>query len=253
MKDDAIKVGDIYGDWTVLEKTDNLTSEKFHYWLCRCSCGIEKLVDGRSLLRGKSTSCGHGRMKKMKEARIEKCEAVRKSYIGQRFGRLTVIGLSDKTDEFHHKFVKAKCDCGTEIETTIAKLKSGHTSSCGCIKSKGEEEIANILTNLQISFAKEVRFTDCRDKKPLPFDFGIYYKNKLKGLIEYNGDIHYKESLRGHFAEDPNGFLKRQKHDRIKAEYCKKNNIPLLVIPYTVTDIENFLITSQFWKQIFNN
>lgn len=28
------------------------------YWICRCECGTEKLVNGTSLMRGLSTSCG---------------------------------------------------------------------------------------------------------------------------------------------------------------------------------------------------
>jgi len=196
-----IEVGDIFGEWTVLKKTENRTKDRNVLYLCRCSCGVEREVASSSLRQGKSKSCGHNRMKNMIKARKESCEKVRESYIGETFGRLTIIELSDKIDEFHHKFVKCKCQCGTEIETTIAKLKSGHTSSCGCLKSKGEEKLAQILTDLQISFSKEYRFTDCRDKKPLPFDFAIMYNKKLKGLIEYHGDIHFGAGHGGYHTQ----------------------------------------------------
>lgn len=244
-----IQPGTIFGEWTVLQKTENRTSDRNVLYLCRCSCGIEREVASSSLRQGKSKSCGHARMRNMTEARKKQCEEIRSSIIGKRFGRLVVTGLSDKKDQFNHKFVTCKCDCGSVIETTKSKLESGHTSSCGCIKSKGEEKISEILTNLEISFSKEVRFTDCRDKKPLPFDFGLYWKGKLKGLIEYNGNIHYEGF---HSKWDTKGHLEKlQKHDRMKVEYCKRNNIPLLVIPYTEQNIRASIL--EFWNKIGRN
>ncbi len=51
---------------------------------------------------------------------------------GQRFARLTAV-------EFSHRapggvFWKCVCDCGGMAITTEAKLRSGHTKSCGCYK-----------------------------------------------------------------------------------------------------------------------
>jgi len=45
-------------------------------------------------------------------------------------------------------------------------------------------------------------------------------------LIEYDGEFHFKK-----FYED-DGFETLQIHDKMKDEYCKNNNIPLLRIPY---------------------
>jgi hypothetical protein len=39
----------------------------------------------------------------------------------------------------------------------------------------------------------------------------------------------------GHFDNEEK-FKKTQLHDQIKNEYCKKNNIPLIRIPYTHFD-----------------
>jgi len=44
--------GQTFGRWTVLEFKGQAK------WLCRCSCGTEKVVGGSSLRRGNSTSCG---------------------------------------------------------------------------------------------------------------------------------------------------------------------------------------------------
>lgn len=47
-----LKVGDLFGNWTLLKKSSNAT------WLCRCKCGVEKLVRQDSLATGTSKSCG---------------------------------------------------------------------------------------------------------------------------------------------------------------------------------------------------
>ena len=61
-------------------------------WLCKCKCGNEKIVYGTNLRRGLTTSCGCFRKEKLaKEKLID--------ITGQKFGRLTVIGL-DHRDAF---------------------------------------------------------------------------------------------------------------------------------------------------------
>lgn len=56
---------------------------------------------------------------------------------GMKFARLVVIGPAP--DKIQPNGAKAKrsmcqCDCGTIITTHNAGLKSGHTSSCGCLR-----------------------------------------------------------------------------------------------------------------------
>lgn len=93
--------------------------------------------------------------------------------------------------------------------------------------SRGEKEVCSSLRRLKVTFYKETCIKDCRgDKKPLPFDFGVYVNGKLAALIEYSGVQHYIPSFS---MED---WEKTRKTDEIKAQYCKDNNIPLLVIPY---------------------
>ena len=51
---------------------------------------------------------------------------------GMTFGRLTVI---ERAENYKRKQAqwRCRCECGNEIITTTAHLKSGHTSSCGCL------------------------------------------------------------------------------------------------------------------------
>ena len=50
--------GQIFGKWTVLEKTNNRDASGGVLWKCQCECGTIKEVSGNSLRRGKSTGCG---------------------------------------------------------------------------------------------------------------------------------------------------------------------------------------------------
>ena len=75
-----------------------------------------------------------------------------------------------------------------------------------------------------------MKFNDCRNKNPLPFDF---YLPEYKTCIEFDGRQHF-ESIE-HWEGD-NGLLKIKKNDSIKNEYCKDNDIKLIRIPYYEID-----------------
>ncbi|BAE47738.1 hypothetical protein G8S49_06570 [Clostridium botulinum C] len=63
----------------------------------------------------------------------------------------------------------------------------------------------------------------------LKFDFAIFEdkeQNKLKCLIEYDGEFHYKK----YYVEQ--NFEIQQIHDQRKDNYCKEHNIKLIRIPY---------------------
>ena len=61
-----------------------------------------------------------------------------------------------------------------------------------CKLSKGEKKIEKYLFNNKKIFDPQYRFNDCKDKKPLPFDFAILDQNNyLVSLIEYDGHLHF--------------------------------------------------------------
>ncbi len=55
-------------------------------------------------------------------------------YIGKRYGRWIILaeGIPQKFGKYYHKYVKAKCDCGTESNIGLSMLKTGNSTSCGC-------------------------------------------------------------------------------------------------------------------------
>jgi hypothetical protein len=54
--------------------------------------------------------------------------------IGKTFGKLTVIERAENRNT-RQSWWTCRCDCGKETEIRGLKLVSGHTKSCGCLKS----------------------------------------------------------------------------------------------------------------------
>lgn len=104
-----------------------------------------------------------------------------------------------------------------------------HSKGSGCKKckeSRGERVIREFLIKNNIDFISEYKFPDCKNKLPLPFDF---YLPELNICIEFNGAQHYKPVK--YWGGEV--VLKKVKfRDKIKKEYCKLNNIPLIIIRY---------------------
>lgn len=58
-----LQPGQRFEEWTVLEKVGVKNKSKQAFYLCRCSCGTEKEVNGSNLRTGASTCCGCNRQK----------------------------------------------------------------------------------------------------------------------------------------------------------------------------------------------
>lgn len=212
-------IGKTFGRLTVLKKAYTKKGKGIYYE-CLCSCGNKVTVQGSMLRSGNTKSCGcYAKDKKQEYENIS----------GKRFGKLVVIKRVPNKRGHDTRYL-CKCDCGGIVETARGSLLSGETMSCGCIKSKGEWIIANILEENNIPFEKQKSFDDLRNLvHGVPrFDFFIPEGNYL---IEYDGEQHFIHTNLG--WNDKEHFEKVQERDKLKNKYCKKNNIPLIRIPYT--------------------
>ena len=109
--------------------------------------------------------------------------------------------------------------------------------------SKGEKKIAEILNSINIQNIRQFTFDNCRDINLLPFDFYLPIENKC---IEFDGRHHFEPvTFNGISKEEAIINHKNTiKHDKIKNEFCKNNNIELLRIPYYEYNlIENKILT----------
>lgn len=127
--------------------------------------------------------------------------------------------------------------CGEVFTVSLSSYQSGKQKCSKCTKreSSGEYKIRSILEENKIDYEPQKRFEDCIDKRSLPFDF---YLPSYNLCIEYQGAQHYEPNA--HFKN----FDKLTLHDNIKKQYCKKNNIKLLCIPYWENNIENLILNN---------
>lgn len=134
--------------------------------------------------------------------------------------------------------------CSKEFESPIKNIvagtASGHTKSCGCLRSYGEEKIANILTNNSIDFIREANFFTLVNQETgqrLRFDFLL---PQYDIIIECNGLQHYCPI---NFFGEEEGYNKRHYLDDIKRQWAISNNYKVLEIKYKEdSDISETLI-----------
>lgn len=133
-------------------------------------------------------------------------------------------------------FPDNKQHCRT-FETTADLFINGMVKHPELYKSHGELVVEKYLIMNNIDYISQKRFDDCRDKKPLPFDF---YLPKYNLIIEVMG-LQHEQVVEYFGGED--GYVYRQEHDRRKRDYAKQNNINLLEIwYYDIDNIESILL-----------
>ena len=145
-----------------------------------------------------------------------------------------LLNPEDYKDTFT-KNLNIQCSCGSIFTVSFKNFTDGGTNkcfSCSCKESVGEQRIREYLELNNIDFVQEKRFGDCRNIKPLPFDF---YLPDYNMCIEFDGQQHYEDVGYGNHK-------RTVEHDKIKNQYCKDNNINLLRIPYwDGNDIEKII------------
>ncbi len=127
--------------------------------------------------------------------------------------------------------------CGNEFYMRPDTALRG--SGCPkCNESKGERKVEIFLIHNFYSYKTQYGIKKCRYERMLPFDFAVFVDNEILCLIEFNGKQHY-ESVE--WWGGKKRFLTQKRRDSIKINYCKSNNIPLIIIPYWEKDVEGYL------------
>ena len=214
--------GKQFGRWTVLYEDVEIDAPGAH-WVCQCSCPEQTIrtVKGQSLRDGRSQSCGCLHRELAGKPHF-------KDLIGQKFGKLTVI-QRDPTIHPDEAYWICQCDCGTITKPIRGTaLRNGHTASCGCLRSKGEEKIAQFLTKYNEPFIREYTFEDLKNpmtNRLLRFDFFLPERNCC---IEFNGIQHYENT--DWYGKDV--LEEIQMRDKIKIDYCNSHDLLLITISY---------------------
>lgn len=137
-------------------------------------------------------------------------------------------------------------NCKTKIKILCKKhnmvfeqTPSGHYTKTGCIKcisSNGEKLISNWLEYNNVYFQTQKTFNTCKNRRKLKFDF---YVPCINLIIEFDGLQHFYPVNR---FGGKQALKKTIKRDKIKTQWAKDNNIPLLRIPYTHIEYINKIL-----------
>jgi very-short-patch-repair endonuclease len=134
--------------------------------------------------------------------------------------------------------IEIKCtEHGVFKQTPIKHLSGQGCTDCYSeISSKGEKYIREFLIENKVEFESQKIIPGTK----LRFDFYILNKNIY---IEYDGIQHFEPRI---IFGGESEFLLQKKRDKIKNEYCLKNNIELIRISYkefkNIKNILNFLL-----------
>ena len=205
-----------FGELRVIAEHPERKNKKI-YWVCKCSCGTEKLISGSDLKSGKIKSCGCLKTEILKS----------KEMIGKRFNRLVVIEETKQRKDSQIVW-KCQCDCGNTVIVRGAELSNNHTKSCGCLRSGGEYNIIQWLEKNNIEYESQKKFPNLVgiNGGNLSYDFYLPIYNLL---IEAQGQQHITpKKLFG--GEEQ--FQKQKEHDKRKRDYAEVNGSKLLEIWY---------------------
>ena len=238
----GINIGDRFGRLVVKYRDhEPHTEEGVVYWMCQCDCGKEVAVKTKSLKNGNTRSCGCLNDEVRRERIVKWNEEHAPEMVGRTSGWLTVIRpATDKETIGRPKGIGywyCECRCGNHHIVGTSDFNVGKVQSCGCLNSKGEAKIAEILENMNIDFLKQFTFDDLKTQegKKYAYDFAIMENGKVKLLIEFDGIQHFSSTCQ--FSLEAESALKTiQARDAIKNKYAYEHGIPLIRIPYTHFD-----------------
>ena len=137
----------------------------------------------------------------------------------------------------HKKYCKYICKCGHKNTINYYTLYTYGPWCPYCMKtrSKGEEYVKKVLLENNIEFEYEKTFEDLIYIGKLKIDF---YLAKYNIAIEIDGEQHRKPVYFG----NENNLDTIIMRDQIKDNYCFKNNIRMIRIPYDSNNMNEFQV-----------
>lgn len=208
---------------------------------------LESYIDAKTKLSCRHNACGHiYKVSPNKFSQGRRCphcfgnfkkttEQFKKEVYDLVGEEYTVVGEYDTA----RKPITIKHElCEREWDIVPYAFKAGNRCP-NCSSSKGEVKVRECLEKMGIGYTEQYYFNDLKKIEYLLFDFAIFKDNVLIGLIEYDGEQHFKPI---DYFGGIDKFNSQKENDEMKNSYCKRNNIPLIRIPYwDYEDIEDIL------------
>ena len=171
-------IGKRFGKLVVVEQVESKAQQR--RWLCKCDCGGTCIATTANLNSGRSTNCG---CKKSPDL------------TGKVFGRLTVLGRSDKRNPRGKRTTpmwECRCECGNITYKATDTLKNSAVSMCQeChekLAAENARKSAGYVDGTQISKIKKMTLSSantsgCR---------GVIYErksNKYRAVLRFKGNL----------------------------------------------------------------
>ena len=165
MKKLKLKIGDKFGEWTVIN-TERFSKHGHVYVQCQCSCGVIKDIASTALLRGKTLSC-------------KSCSRRKETYkfkIGEHIKHWTILEGPVYIDG-HGKY-KVQCDCGTiTYRLPIELLYKNRDFSCKKCSQKLRAKRTTLINGRvgDLTLTEHTRLRRSAEKRGYTFEVSIEY------------------------------------------------------------------------------
>ncbi len=140
---------------------------------------------------------------------------------GQRFGKLTVLDTAENIGK--RTAWRCLCDCGREIAVKTSCLRSGHTTSCGCLAKRADSGSSPLGltyvdgTCVEMLQAKTVRRNNTSGVSGVDW---VRHKQRWRATICFKGKRRYLGSFKDfEDAVEARKRAERELHDEFLREY----------------------------------
>lgn len=195
-------------------------------------CGTKFKMTPHAFLSGQRCTNPEEVKHRRNDVQIITMQRANQMLLETRNGEYEVVGNYTKATD---KAVIRHNKCGKKFEAVVSPILQHHSGCPYCNASHGEDAVREYLNEHSFHFEEQYRIAECRNKRPLPFDFAVFQHNQLEFLIEYQGIQHYKPKWGKEQLEIT------QYRDNIKLKFCQTHGINLLRIPYKRTGSYNAL------------
>lgn len=207
------------GEYEVLSR---YKSNKEYVRFKHNKCGHEFNMTPKAFLKGQR--CPNERYKKSAKSNSMTLKEANKRMKISTNNEYEIVG--DYVSASRKARIKHK-ECGNIFMASPTRIFNLSSGCPICKSSHGETYIKNFLDENNINYKTQFRLDECRNVRPLPFDFAIFnIDGTLQCLIEFDGEQHIKPKF------GIKEFERTKKNDLIKNEFCLSNNIKLIRIPY---------------------